>query len=159
MSHPQFGKARQDLSWNHCTSTPHCSEANGTAGRVGRRIKEGTSAVLLQSGLDETWWPDSMQCYCYLRNIHDILSNGKTPYERLFREPLKEPIIPFGSMIEFHFISGKDLSRLDQLGKKMLPGIFLGYVLYAERIWKGDFLVSDIEELEEMDASEIHAKK
>ena len=71
----------------------------------------------------------------------------------------KGPIIPFGSMIEFHIISGKDLSRLDQFGKKMLPGIFLGYVLYAVKIWKGDFLVADIEELEEMDASEIHAKE
>ena len=33
----------------------------------------------------------------------------------------------------------------------------LGYVLFAEGIWKGDILVADIEELEKMDASEIHA--
>ena len=26
-----------------------------------RRVKEGTSAVLLQSGLDENWWADSME--------------------------------------------------------------------------------------------------
>ena len=37
--------------WNHRTSTPHRSETNGIAERVVRRIKEGTSAVLLQSGL------------------------------------------------------------------------------------------------------------
>ena len=36
-----------------------------------RRVKEGTSAVLLQSGLTEEWWADSMECYCYLRNIHE----------------------------------------------------------------------------------------
>ena len=42
--------------------------------------------------------------------------------------------------------------------KKVLPGIFLGYVLYAGGIWKGDILVVNLEELEEMDASEIHAK-
>ena len=35
-------------------STPHRSETNGIAERAVRRIKEGTSAVLLQSGLDET---------------------------------------------------------------------------------------------------------
>ena len=39
----EFGKACEDLSWNHCTST-------------------GTSAVLLQSGLNESWWADSMEC-------------------------------------------------------------------------------------------------
>ena len=67
------------------------------------------------------------------------------------------PVIPFGSMVEYHPISAKDLSRLHQFGKKVLPGIFLGYVLCAGGSWKGDILVADIEELEKMDASEIHA--
>ena len=49
----EFGKACEDLSWNHCTSTPHRSESHGIAERAVRRVKEGTSAVLLQSGLDE----------------------------------------------------------------------------------------------------------
>ena len=40
--------------------------------RAVRRIKEGTSAVLLQSGLDENWWADSMECYCCLRNVQDL---------------------------------------------------------------------------------------
>ena len=56
----EFGKACEDLSWNHCTSTPHRSETNGIAERAMRRVKEGTSAVLLQSGLDESWWADSV---------------------------------------------------------------------------------------------------
>ena len=47
----------------HCTSTPHRSETNGIAERAVRRVKEGTSAVLLQSGLNESWWADSMECY------------------------------------------------------------------------------------------------
>ena len=64
----EFGKAFEDLSWNHCTSTPHRSETNGIAERAVRRVKEGTSAVLLQSGLNESWWADSMECYTYLRN-------------------------------------------------------------------------------------------
>ena len=46
-----FGKACEDLPWNHCTSTPHRSETNGIADRAVRRIKEGTSAVLLRSRL------------------------------------------------------------------------------------------------------------
>ena len=57
----EFGKACEDLSWNHCTSTPHRSETNGIAERAVRRVKEGTSAVLLQSGLDESWWADSIE--------------------------------------------------------------------------------------------------
>ena len=60
-----------------------------------RRVKEGTSAVLWHSGLDEKWWADSMEYYTYLRNIQDLLSDGKTPYERRFGQPLKGPIILF----------------------------------------------------------------
>ena len=48
----EFGTSCADFSRNHCTSTPHRSETNGIAERAGRRVKEGTSAVLLQSGLD-----------------------------------------------------------------------------------------------------------
>ena len=77
----EFGEVCEDLSWNHRTSTPHRSETNGIAERAVRRVKEGTSAVLPQSGLDERWWSDSMECYCYLRNVQDLLADGKTPYE------------------------------------------------------------------------------
>ena len=127
----EFGKACEDLSWNHCTSTPHRSETNGIAERAVRRVKEGTSAVLLQSGLNQSWWADSMECYTYLRNVTDLLSDGKTPYERRFGQPLKGPIIPFGSLVEYHPITAKDQSRIHQFGKKVLPGLFLGDALYA----------------------------
>ena len=153
----EFAKACEDLSWNHCTSTPHRSQTNGIAERTVRRAKEGTSAVFLQSGLDENWWADSMEWYCswYLRNVQDLLSDGKTPHERRFGEPFKGPIIPFGSLVEYYPISAEDQSRIHQFGKKVLPGLFLGYAQYAGWIWKGDIMVADIEELETMDASEI----
>ena len=83
----EFGKACKDLSWNHCTSTPHRSETNGIAERAVRRVKEGTSAVLLQSGLDENSWADSMERYTFLRKVQDLLSDGKTPCERRFGRP------------------------------------------------------------------------
>ena len=110
----EFGKACEDLSWNHCTSTPHRSETNGIAERAVRRVKEGTSAVLLQSGLNESWSADSLECYTYLRNVTDLSSDGKTPCERRFGQPFKGPIIPFGSLVEYHLITAKDQSRIHQ---------------------------------------------
>ena len=82
---------------------------------------------------------------------------GRPLYERRFGEPFKGPIIPFGSLVEYYPISAKDQSRIHQFGKKVLPGLFLGYALCAGRIWKG--MVADIEELETMDASEIYSKR
>ena len=109
----EFGKSLEELSWNHCTSTPHRSGLDN------------------QSGLDNKWWADSMECHCYLRNIQDLLSDGKTPHERRFGIPFNEPVMPFGAMVEYHPISAKDTSRLDQFGAKVLPGIFLGCALNA----------------------------
>ena len=114
----EFGKSCEEFSWNHCTSTPHRSETHGIAERAVRRVKEGTSAVLLQSGLGENFWADSMECYTYLRNIQDLLSDGKTHHERRFGKPFKGPIIPFGSLVEYYPISAKDQSRIHQFGKK-----------------------------------------
>ena len=155
----ELGKSCEEESWNHCTSTPHRSEPNGIAERTALRVKEGTSAVLLQSGLDEQWLADSMECYTYLRNVTDLLSDGKTTYERRFGQPFKGPIIPFGSLVEYHPFTAMDRSRIRQFGKQVLPGLFLGYALYAGGIWKGDIMVADIEELETMYASEIYSKR
>ena len=55
--------------------------------------------------------------------------------------------------------SAKDLQRVHQCGPKVLPGIFLGYVLYAGRTWKGDIVIADIEEVQEMNPSELHARR
>ena len=90
---------------------------------------------------------DSKECRCYLRNIQDLLSDGMTRYERRFGVPFKGPIMPFG-----------DQSRLHHYGPKVLPRKCLGYALHAGGIWKGDILVADNEELEQMDASVTYAK-
>ena len=68
----EFGKACE-----HCKSAPHRSETNGTAERAMWRVKEGTSAVLLQSGVGNEWWADFSESYFYLRNIQDLLSYGE----------------------------------------------------------------------------------
>ena len=139
----EFGKSCEDLSWNH-VRRPLTVQKHGVAERAVRRVKEGTSAVLLQSGLNESWWADSMECYTYLRNVTDLLSDRKTPYERLLGKPFNGPIIPFGSLVEYYPRTVEDQSRIHQFGKKVSPG---------------DILVADIGELETMDASEIYPKR
>ena len=73
----EFDKACEDLSWNHCTSTPLRSETNEIAERAVRSVKEGTSAVLLQSGLNESWWADSVECLliCETFKISCLMGN------------------------------------------------------------------------------------
>ena len=82
------------------------------------------------------------------RLVKDVLGNH-----------LKDRLFHLVHWFEYHPITAKDQSRIHQFGKKVLPGLFLGYALYAGGIWKGDVLIADLEELETMDASEIYSKR
>ena len=92
---------------------------------------------------------ETSQIYCLMgrRPMKDVLGNHlKTDYS-------------FGSLVDYHPFTAKDQSRIHQFGKKVFPGLFLGYALYAGGIWKGDVLIADLEELETMDASDIYSKR
>ena len=56
---------------------------------------------------------------------------GKIPYERRFGEHFVALIIPMSAKVEYHSITAKDEARLDQFGKQVLAGIFVGYALNA----------------------------
>ena len=128
----EFGEVCEDLSWNHCTSTPRRSETHRIAERAVRRVKEGTSVLYC---CNQVWMKIGGQILWNVvpicETFTDLLSDGKTPYERCFGQPFKGPIIPLGSLVEYYTISAKDQLRIHQLGKKVLPGLFLGYALYA----------------------------
>ena len=153
----EFRKSCEDLSWNHWTPTPHRSWTDGIAERAVRRVKERAWTVLLQSGLDEKWWADSMECYCYLRKVEHLLVDGENSLWKTLRRIFQRSV-PFGAMVKYHPTSIRDHSRLQQFGKKVLPGIFLGCALIAEGIRKGEILIVDLEELETMNASEVHPR-
>ena len=67
--------------------------------------------------------------------------------------------MPFGAKASLKSVSSKDEARLHQFGKKMLPRIFMGYVLRVEKGWSGDLLTADCQDLEILSASEIHVKR
>ena len=58
----ELKNALDELEILHDTSTPHRPQTNGVAERAVRRVTEGTSATLLQSGFDEHWWDLAMSC-------------------------------------------------------------------------------------------------
>ena len=84
---------------------------------------EGTAAVWLQSRLDDKWRSDSMEYYYYLRNVQDLLTDGKTPYERRFEDSFEGQIIPFDALVEYFPNSERHNVRTKLLRKdKRGPG-------------------------------------
>ena len=101
------------------SSTPALSKGKGIAQRAFRRVKEGTSAVLLHTGSDELWWVDARAFSCYSRNVQDLLADGKTPYYRRFGELFDGPNVPFGANSEYPLITLKD-----KASKQVHPDFF-----------------------------------
>ena len=129
--HWHLGTAHEDLQRNHSTSTPLRSETNGIAERAVRRFKEGTSIVLLQSGLDEQTVGRCYGVLWLLTQCSRPVSRCESSIRTAIGEPFSGPIIPFGAKIEHHPISTNDQARLHQFGKKVLSGIVLWATLFA----------------------------
>ena len=68
----EFAKALDRMLVCHDTCTPYTPASNGKAERAVRRVKEGTTGALVQSGLSDRWWHKAMAMFCFLRNVHDI---------------------------------------------------------------------------------------
>ena len=131
----------------------------GVAERTVRRVKEGTSAVLLQSGPNES-------CGQILWNVFPICETsqtcclmGKRLVKDVLGSHLKDLLFLLVQWLSITLSLRKTSQESINFGKKVLPGLFLGYALYAGGLWKGDVLIADLEELETMDASEIYSKR
>ena len=109
----ELRNAMNELEITHDSSTPHRPQTNGVAERAVRRTKEGTSALLAQSGFSYAWWGRAMITFGFLRNIIDSMpgaagARGTTPYRRRCGRDFQGPIIPFGAEVNFMPSSDKD---------------------------------------------------
>ena len=59
----ELKKAFEDLGVVHDHSTPNEPQTNGSIERAVRRVKEGTTCALVQSGLSTSWWAEAMKTY------------------------------------------------------------------------------------------------
>ena len=62
------GVAAAEMKFRHDTSVPGTPQTNGIVGGLVRRVKEGTSALFMQSGLCHKYWEAAMECFCVSSN-------------------------------------------------------------------------------------------
>ena len=136
-----------ELGWNHDTSQPHRPATNGVAERAVRRVKEGTSCAIVQSGIMENMWHYAMETFCFLRNVVDKVDEDKTPYEKRWNEKFTGPIIPFGAEVQYKPIAPKDSAQLHDFGAKLLKGLFFGYEQRSGGGWTGQVYVVDANQM------------
>ena len=72
-----------------------------------------------------------MQCFCFLKNVHDLLDGDETAFQRRFKAKSYGPVIPFGAQVTYKPITPQDIARLPKFGSNTLDGIFVGYAQQA----------------------------
>ena len=116
--------------------------------------KKGTSAVLLQSGLNEKWWSDSMKCFYYLQNVQKPL--GKR--EILIWTKIRRIIQRTSSTIwRTNWIPPRTQRKTKYKfinWEEVITRNFIGYALFAEvKFGEEDILITEVEELENLASS------
>ena len=126
--------------WRLATSTTGMPQTNGVAENCVRRAKEGGGCAIVQSGLDPAaFWPPAVEHYCFASNI--ALMDGDSAYNKRHKKGHFLGLrIPFGALVDF---MPQPDTRVESIGAKTIPGVFLGYHVHPGGVWSGDYYVAD----------------
>jgi hypothetical protein len=135
---PELVSSARKLKWRLSTATTGMPQTNGVAENCVRRVKEGGGCGIVQSGLNAaTFWPEAGQHFCFSANI--AIVEGDSAYNQRHKAGrFKGQSFPFGALVDF---MPQNDTRVESMGAKTIPGVFLGYHVHAGGLWSGDYYV------------------
>ena len=142
--------ACEELKWRHVTSFDYVSKTNAVAERNLRTTLEGTRANLEQAGLHHSYWPHAARHWCMSHNI-DQDPERTSPWKLRFGEDFKGPHIPFGARIDYWTGPKNKPKKGLKFDPSSNPGVFLGYAIHPEFVWRKEYLVIPLKEAMEKD--------
>ena len=142
--------ACEELKWRHVTSFDYVSKTNAVAERNLRTTLEGTRANLEQAGLHHSYWPHAARHWCMSHNI-DQDPERTSPWKFRFGEDFKGPHIPFGARIDYWTGPKNKPKKGLKFDPSSNPGVFLGYAIHPEFVWRKEYLVIPLKEAMEKD--------
>ncbi len=108
----------------------------GVAERSLRKVSGGIRTLLAHAGLPPALWPMVAKHFCFASNIAII--DGESAWDWRFQKgPSQGLCLPFGCLVDF-FPAPKRSKKQQPFAPKAVPGLFLGYLIHARGIYKGE---------------------
>ncbi len=138
----QFVKAATSLGIPPDTSIPYEKAGNTQIEVFVKLVKWGMRASILGSGMGYKWWPFAIAYLVFQFNFRDRRPNdqGRSPYEKRFKEPFKGKDLPFGVKV-FYKPGGKANADLPFAHEHTLPAIFIGWGIKTGGKWDGSYIL------------------
>ena len=140
----EFGKFCEDSSWNHCVSTSHSSETNGIAERAVRKVKDGRIPWNV-AAICETF-----KIFCLMGRHHTKGGSENYLTDQLYR------LVQWSNITLFLRKTYRDYINL--VLKSCQENSSVTSCMRGKTGMK-NIMIADIQDLEEMDASELHARR
>ena len=151
---PELIKTAKDMKVPLAKAIPGRPSTNGVAERAVRSVVEGARTILEHAGLPARFWKYAVRHWCFSRNVS--LRSGESSWNLRFGQGhFKGPKLPFGCLVDFMPTPeySKKATVLPKFGPKAIPGVFLGYFLQPGGRHRGDYLVAELKDFQEMDLS------
>ena len=149
---PELISAMKILQCRHVLSRDYISKLNVQAERAVRSVLEGTRVNLFQAGLNHWHWPHAARHWCFMQNV--LATGGdKSLWELRFGSKFDGPLIPFGCLVDYWNGPRKKNKEGLRFDPTSSPGLFLGYAIHPESMWRREFIVVPTKDLIENESN------
>ena len=125
----------------HQTSVEYLESTKSVVEREARTILEGARSNLVQANIDISMWPYAVKHHCTAINLTQQLSGDRCPWDLRNTKDFTGKIIFW-----------EDRKRPDSISGKMSPsssqGVFLGYRIQSDHVWRDEYLAAHLDGLD-----------
>ncbi|KAL8096063.1 hypothetical protein AgCh_037136 [Apium graveolens] len=129
----EFNQFCESAGIEHQLTAPYTPQQNGVSERRNRYILEMSRCMLHEKNLPKSFWAEAANTAVFLQNrLPTKALNDQTPFEAWYD---KKPSLKFLKIFGCLCFTYIPQNKRDKLDKKASPGIFVGYVNKAYKIF------------------------
>ena len=142
---PELIDAIEQLGYRHQTSVEYQQSTKAVVEREVRTILEGARPNLHQANMPLSMWPHACRHHATALNAVKQLNGDDAPWSIRYRKDFEGLEVPFGCLV--FFWEGKPEPTKGKFAPNGKKGVFLGYHIQSGHVWRGEYLVANLDGL------------